>query len=129
MQFDFKSLYKSPTSIYWRYFPITFSKIDLCGLLGGWSNALPIVEQIKTLYLRIMPFIPRKCPIEPGEYSGYNLALPSLQELDARKISTQALPNGVYRGLFKFYNDEDTEGFMIRLELESYNAKNAENVM
>lgn len=103
--------------------------MDLCGLLGGWSNALPIVEQIKTLYLRITPFIPKKCPVEPGRYSGYNLALPSLQELDVRTVSTQSLPNGVYRGLFKFYNDDDLEGFTIRLELESYDARNAENVM
>lgn len=81
---------------------------------------------------KLSPVLPRKCPFNVGKYYGFNHSLPdgSIVDMDQPKfISPTLMPNGVYKELYKFYTDNDREGFCVRSHLEIYDVDNAENIM
>lgn len=129
LKVDHKCLLKQPTGTYWHQF-VSFEKIDVCALLGEWHSAMPIVVNMKNLVFAMMPFMPRKCPIPPGKYYGYNISLNGWKEYNSQKyLSPSLMPNGIYRNVIKFRVNDELESGAIRMQFETYDASNAENVM
>lgn len=115
--------------MYWRHL-YEIRKIDYCGLVEGKYNAIPLVVNVKSLILKIAPFLPQKCPVQIGKYYGYNLSISNNFGLDEAKFLTPQLPNGVYRTSYKFYDeDDDKEGATFSFNLEVDDVDNAENIM
>lgn len=115
--------------MYWRHL-YAIGKIDLCGLIGGKYNAIPLVEGVKNLVYRIAPFLPRKCPGQPGKYYGHNLSISNNIGLEETRLLTPTLPNGVYKLIWKFYDpSEDKEGVTILINHEVYEVDNVDNLM
>lgn len=105
-------------------------RINICELLGGWLNAIPLVEAAKNYYFDLFPFIPRKCPFKPGKYYGHNISIADQNITDVFKfISPSLLPNGIYRHIFHFYDNNDSGGVSIRFDIDIYDPANAENIM
>lgn len=122
-------MYKSPTGIYWRQI-MKLEKIDICELLGGWHNAIPLVEHAKNYIFNLLPFLPRTCPFKPGKYYGYNISIDDQIGTEVHKYVTPSLyPNGVYMNIYKFYADDDKEGGYIRAHTDMYDSANADNIM
>lgn len=120
-------MYKSPTGIYWRQF-LKLEKIDICALLGGWANSLPVVEYSKKMIYKVCPFLPRRCPFIPGKFYGYNMSIDGkIGRGQQERISPILFPNGAYRTVYKFYADEDPEGATVRVQQEYYHVENADN--
>lgn len=44
-------------------------------------------------------------------------------------ISPVRFPNGIYRNIFKFFDEDDLNGVTIWAQNEMYDVKNAENIM
>lgn len=73
----------------------------------------------------MFPSLPRKCPIMPQKVFLQNATImsPEIVEEVKKVINTytaSTLPNGVYRNVFKLYNEEDPLGFVFYYHLEIY---------
>lgn len=91
---------------------------------------MAIVEYFKNFLFELFPFLPRQCPISPGKYYGYNISIDSNFGTGINKFITPTImPNGVYRNVFKFQPDNDTEGVTIWIHRNIYDVNNVENIM
>lgn len=117
--------HKSPIGIYWRQI-IKFDRIDVCQLLGGLNNNfIPLVADFREILFTLCPFLPRGCPMKVGKYYGYNLTMKSeYGESLHKRMSPNAMPNGQYRTVLKFFNDDDTTGASFWYHEEMYDASN-----
>lgn len=110
------------TGLYWRQI-IKLDKIDACALATGATN-IDFLKAMRDEYIRMFPNLPAKCPIEPGKYYAKNVTFfdhnNPLFEWREFQLVTPSLPNGIYRHVVKFYNDEDPVGFMIYFHIELY---------
>lgn len=109
---------------------IKLDRINICQLLNGMGNFLDVVSFYRDHFLRTLPFLPKKCPMMTGKYYGYNISMRNDSGLDGRQIvSSDLMPNGVYRNIFKLFSNEDQEGLTIWYNTEEYDPKNAGNIM
>lgn len=136
---DWVVMYKSPNGLFWRQI-MKFQKIDICSLLD--ENVMDMFKAVKRFYVSTFPELPSKCPMNPGKYStktlsaetnrqSYNSSDNVLKEgeskLDdlSRKINAEltpggTLPNGIYRFVYRFYNDDDPQGCAIYWQTKIY---------
>lgn len=121
-------MYKPPNGIYWRHI-FVLKQIDLCEILAGKFQAIPLVESVVNLTYKIAPFLPRKCPILPGKYYGYNLTISDSIGIEETKFLTPNLPNGIYRYNYRYYHDHDMVGTTFSFNHEVYDVNNADNIM
>lgn len=110
------------TGLYWRQF-IKLQKIDACAL-GLGATSIDFLKSIIEEYRRMFPDLPYKCPIEPGKYFAKNVTFfdnisPDFEWKEFQKL-TPSLPNGIYRHVVKFHNEEDPIGFMLYFHIELY---------
>lgn len=123
-------MFKPPTGTFWRQI-INLDNINFCQLLNGTNNnVLPVVAYYRDFLLNLLPFLPKKCPIAQGKFYGYNL---SIENDDGSKaltfISPASFPNGIYLNIFKLSTQSDPQVVTVWFRVESYDPKNAENIM
>lgn len=120
-QIDFRLFIKSSSN--WRQL-IKLDRIVVCPILEG-VNALPVLATFRDIIYSIVPTLPRKCPFTPMRLTLQNATIMSPEFVEHIKklmndITATLLPNGVYRGVVKFYNDKDLQGFIIYYHIEVY---------
>lgn len=115
--------------MYYRQF-LNLKNIDICNLLDGPQNFLPVVKQTKEVILNLLPFLPRHCPVKVGKYYGYNMSVSNnLGEKIYSSISPSMFPNGDYRNIYKFYTNDDPVGASVLYVHRIYDVDNVDNVM
>lgn len=126
-----RSFYKQPTGLHWRQI-VDLKRINVCPLLGGKDSSLPIINYLRNLTFQTAPFLPHEgCPVKEGKYYGYKMKFNNTEpkfNLESF-MSPTALPNGIYRNVFKFHDDIDPSEFCFWNHVEKYEVENAENLM
>lgn len=97
----------------WRQL-IKLDNIDGCLFLNG-METLPLFEAVRQYYSTYFPNFPTRCPIQPGNYTAYNVTATDNRngnpgEHLITKMSPVPFPNGLYRYLIRIYVDGDDIG-------------------
>lgn len=107
----------------WRQL-IKVDRIDVCFILAG-VNVIPMLKSATELIYMVVPSLPRKCPIMPGKISAVNATIMSPEIVERFKkiinsFTASLLPNGVYRGVIKYYTEEGSLAFLLYYHGEIY---------
>jgi hypothetical protein len=118
--------------------------IDLCSLARG-LNTNPLLKAVLKFYKKHLPNLPSTCPAIAGNYSAknvtmimnpkfeLNMTLNDFQKYEqpyselVNALSSQLLPNGVFKHIIRFFNEEDPVGFALSWLLEFRHRLNNED--
>lgn len=128
---DYRGFIKPHLGTSWRQI-LKFDKINVCASIniaktGSVGNS-DILKAFWKEYYETFHGLPDKCPIERGKYFVRNQTVynsndndyASSHQSDLENTMTPKFPNGIYRHIIRFYNDEDAEGFSAFWHVDRY---------
>jgi len=104
-----------------------FENVDICSWISV-NQTFKLFEVVResTLWTcqNVLPNIPCKCPVEKKRYSADNIiTIQGDAEAAIKEITPQAWPNGIYRFIFRFFNDDDPGIATVWFHIEVYDKK------